>query len=137
MVAVSSSTRCVTEENMGSVKLTASCNEVVAIEVHHEPRRTQHHWKWLLIKSRLSGHRRRVVLNDEFKDIGVELQNAIDGYSNVCWNRYARHVKPVKHRNKGAWHLVLFCDFLGPVFIQRECASTSEVLLLALRTLAR
>jgi hypothetical protein len=44
---------------------------------------------------------------------------------------------PVKHRNKSARHLVLFCDFLGPVFIQRESASTSEVLLLALRTLAR
>jgi hypothetical protein len=43
----------------------------------------------------------------------------------------------LKRRNKSARHLVLFCDFLGPVFIQRESASTSAVLLLALRTLAR
>jgi hypothetical protein len=43
----------------------------------------------------------------------------------------------VKRRDKSALHPVLFCDFLGPVFIQRESASTSEVLLLALRTLAR
>jgi hypothetical protein len=42
----------------------------------------------------------------------------------------------VKHCNKSVWHLVLFCDFIGPVFIQRESTSTSEVLLLALRTLA-
>jgi hypothetical protein len=44
---------------------------------------------------------------------------------------------PVKHRNTSAQHLVLFCDFLGPVFIQQESASTSDVLLLALGTLAR
>jgi hypothetical protein len=44
---------------------------------------------------------------------------------------------PVKCRNKSLQHLVLFCDFQGPVFIQRESASTSDVLLLALRTLAR
>jgi hypothetical protein len=45
--------------------------------------------------------------------------------------------EPVKHCNKSVPHLVLFCDFLGPVFIQQESTSTSEVLLLALRTLAR
>jgi hypothetical protein len=45
--------------------------------------------------------------------------------------------EPVKHRNKKAWHLVLFCDFLGLVFIQWESTSTSDVLLLELRTLSR
>jgi hypothetical protein len=45
--------------------------------------------------------------------------------------------RTLKHRNKSVLHLVLFCDFLGPVFIQWESASTSEVLLLALGTLAR
>jgi hypothetical protein len=46
-------------------------------------------------------------------------------------------LRTVKHHNKSEQHLVLFCDFLGPVFIQRESTSTSNVLLLALRTPAR
>jgi hypothetical protein len=50
---------------------------------------------------------------------------------------FSCNTEPLKHRNKRERHLVLFCDFLGPVFIQRESASTSEVLLLALKTLAR
>jgi hypothetical protein len=51
----------------------------------------------------------------------------------LCFTSYV----PLKRRNKNTLHLVLFCDFLGPVFIQWESTSTSEVLLLALRTLAR
>jgi hypothetical protein len=43
----------------------------------------------------------------------------------------------MKYCNKSTWHLVLFCDFLKPVFIQQESTSTSDVLLLVLRTLAR
>jgi hypothetical protein len=64
-------------------------------------------------------------------------QFSLDGGFNSPATCEVYSLETLKRRNKSAWHLVLFCDFLGPVFIQWESASTSEVLLLALGTLAR
>jgi hypothetical protein len=57
-----------------------------------------------------------------------EVWFAGEGLLDVTEDRDLWTGETVKHRNKSTRHLVLFCDFLSPVFIQRESASTSEVL---------